>query len=276
MNRKHEQADLIFRFGLIVGPVIVASRTPDNYESDERDRIIARMLNELPKVIDDMRAFCTSEPGHNYATQSSTINQLFRDFRRFVMAVNTLHSSITIQATKFKDDVIRNLLSIPVPIDAAIHEAMTPFSTYRLLKDLGSTCRTRLTWFDRYFHHSFFHRHLADVPASVSITVVTWPKSKCKGASDTQRFDEFVNLSRTFAAERGPSKYRLVTTDDIHSRWVRFDDRILVTGESIKDIDRMTTFTVSRIDNTPENHKALDDVIAGGTELFGPLTSTHP
>jgi hypothetical protein len=144
------------------------------------------------------------------------------------------------------------------------------------VKDICSTAKNQIVWQDRYFTHTTFHRFLSDVPASTSITLVTWPKSKCRGAKDERRYEEFLDISRLFALERGPSGYRLVTDEDFHSRWLRCDNTLFNLGDSIKELGEGTTFTIGKLDPTPENFKHLDESINRGTELFGPTNTSHP
>jgi hypothetical protein len=47
-------------------------------------------------------------------------------------------------------------------------------------------------------------------------------------------------------------------------------------GDSIKELGTATTFTISKLDTTPENQKHFDDAIGNGAEVFGPSQATHP
>ncbi len=166
------------------------------------------------------------------------------------------------------------LMSIPVPVDSAIYEAQTPFSTYCFVKDLCSTVKTRIVWLDRYFDQTVFHRFFTDTPRSVQVTLVTLPLSAAKGKADTQRIAEFLNVSRIFASERGQAGYRLISNNQFHDRWLQCDQKLFTLGGSIKDLSK--PFTVSRIDFTPENEKHFDDAITSGVELYGLTQGQHP
>ena len=168
------------------------------------------------------------------------------------------------------------ILSIPVPVESDIHEAMTPFSTYRLIHDVCATARQQVVWIDRFFDRTVFHRFLADVPTTAMVTLVTWPDSKCRGAGDNRRYVEFMDISRLFATERGSGQYRLVTNEEIHSRLLRVDNTLLHLGDSSKELGKGLTFTISKLDATESNRNEFDKLATDGTELFGPTNPNHP
>jgi hypothetical protein len=85
-----------------------------------------------------------------------------------------------------------------------------------------------------------------------------------------------MDISKLFALERGPTGYRLIVSDDFHDRWLRCDDKLFSLGGSIKDLGNDSTFTISKLDFTPENVKYFDDAINGGSEVFGPNNPIHP
>jgi hypothetical protein len=35
-------------------------------------------------------------------------------------------------------------------------------------------------------------------------------------------------------------------------------------------------FTVSRVDNTPNNHRRIEDTVSSGMEIFGSTQTAHP
>lgn len=129
---------------------------------------------------------------------------------------------------------------------------------------------------DRYFDQTLFGRYLVDVPKSASVTLITYPESKCRGLADRQRHADFMGISKLYAAERGPTGYRLVTDEGFHDRLLRCNDKLFALGGSIKDLGKDTSFTLAKLDSTAENIKRFDDAISTAVEVFGPRQPQHP
>lgn len=276
MSRKREQAELIFKLGQLFGPLLHVLAHWDQYDTEDRERVRARFFADDDGFIDACRRYAHGEPGHVYEAQATGIRLLIHHFRNDLRSTSygTQFPHLlrkTIEATV--EDITQHILSIPVAIDSAIHEAHTPYSTYGFVKDLCTTVRTQVVWLDRYVDHTIFHRYFADTPRTAQITLVTWPASKFTNNSQRQRYNEFLDISKLFASERGPNGYRLLTLVDFHDRWLRADDKLFALGGSIKDLGK--PFTISRLDSKPENAKHFDDAVANGTELFGPNQTAH-
>ena len=262
------------KMGALFGPLMKWAESPGIYDTDEKSRIFARFFAEVPKFKSMFEAFTKSEPGHDYLPQYyQVVNRLgpFADYAAQMPA-----SEFCGHIQKVYAEVFSAIYSIPVPVESAIHEAHTPFSTYCLLKDLCSTVSQRIIWMDRYFDATLFGRYFSDMPRSACITLVTYPFAECKGAKDQQRYKDFMSVSKLFAQERGASGYRLLTNDQFHDRWLQCDNKKFVLGGSIKDLGNATTFTVSKLDDTTDNQRHFDDALARATEVFGPLQTIHP
>lgn len=274
MNRKREQADIIFRLGRLLGPLEQAASDPPRFDRDEQERIRARFLAELPPYYNQVVQFCNGEPGHLYGRQQEAIAGCYNNLQHEVVHVEEIEGLLP-SLQLYRERIIENILSVPVPVDSAIYEARTPFSTYCLVKDLCSTVRHQLVWLDRYFDQTIFHRFFADVLPTVQITLVTLPSAALNTRGDKARYAEFIDISRLFARERGQNGYQLIESANFHDRWLRCDDRLFTLGGSIKDFDR-GPFTISRLDSAPLNRQQFDDAVSQGTELFGPSQSNHP
>jgi hypothetical protein len=86
--------------------------------------------------------YCQGEPGHAYSSQSSTANQQLYQLRNWA-------PNDAIRVVKaLSENCFNAIFSIPIPIESAIHEAQTPFSTNCLLRDICSTARQRIVWID--------------------------------------------------------------------------------------------------------------------------------
>jgi hypothetical protein len=277
MSRMKEQAEILFRLGQLIGPMLSIVEHPDNYDQDERTRILARYFAEADGFEERVAGFAKSEPGHDYWTAYGRVRNAMNSFsgavvtgkpdddKKLFFSVGELHRQL-----------FSAVQSVPVSVQSAIHEAQSPFSTYCLVKDLCSTAKSQVMWMDRYFDQSLFHRYFTDLPKATTITLVTWPESKCNSQRDRDRYKGFVDVSRLFAQEHGPAAYRLLTSEDFHDRWLRCDDKLFILGGSIKDLGKDTTFTVSKLDTTPENFRLFDEAVNSGTEVFGPSQPNHP
>src|SRR5205085_11383292 len=118
----------------------------------------------------------------------------------------------------------------------------------------------------------FFHRYLPDVSSLAMLTVVTHEKVMLR--SDIKRRDAIVAVSELIAIER-QGQYRFLVTSHQHDRHFRADDTILHLGGSVAHAGFGAPYTLSRLDPTQSNHAALDAIIAGATEWYGPNVTTH-
>jgi hypothetical protein len=275
MNRKRQQSELMFSLGQFFGPVLRVAENPNAFDADEKARILARFFNDHDAFNQLLVTFCHSgEPGHKYAIQLSQAQYQIGLIQQYSAYNNISEPDLLNLINDVAQKVVDTLLSIPMPVDSAIHEAKTPFSTYCLIKDLCSTAHAVITWLDRYFDQTVFHRFFVDTPRSSQITLVTLHPTSAKGKADAKRIEDFMDISRLFAQERGVAGYRLVVSSQFHDRWLQCDNKLFTLGGSIKDLN--TPFTISRLDSTPENQKFFDDAVMNGTELFGPNQPNHP
>ncbi len=271
MNFKKQQVDLIFKLGLLLSPLQEIANHPERHDAHSRARAAAKFSADAPKFEGEVHSFTQSEPGHDYQ----------REWHKLHLAFHTLHdgvrehldNSVALSALLKEQHVaIRDgILAIPVCTDAVILEAHSPFSTYCVVKDLCQTVTERLIWVDRYLDSSLFHRYLRDVPISVNVTLLTWPGSK----RTAKEFSEFLEVSRLYAAERGPDNYRLVVHSYIHDRWLCCDGQIYALGGSVKDASWKSPFTLSKVDPTADNFHKIDQLLNTGTEIYGPTQHEH-
>lgn len=273
MNRKSQQGELLFKAGQLLGPLLKIAENPESFDSDEITRAVARFCADAAHFSRATLAFSQGEPGHDYEPQYFAASAVLSTLRS--RACSPDRRELLEFVPQARDSLLQELSSIPVTVEACIYAAHSPFSTYCLMKDLCSTVRKTVVWVDRYFDHTIFHRYLADVPPTALITLLTWPRDKSTSRADERRYDQFLDVSRLFAQERGSSAYELYTNDKIHARWVRCDDKLFSLGDSIKDIAKGTTFTVSRMDANTENLRAMYAFKNDGTELFGPNRAIH-
>ena len=142
--------------------------------------------------------------------------------------------------------------AVPISTERRIFDAETPFSCYCFIRNLCLLSSTRIDIVDRYLDHGFFHRYLYETVVSPKVTLVTLPQPAL-GSKDAPCYKEFVDVSRLYAQEHGPDKYRLLTLlrSDFHDRWLRCDNELFLLGGSPKDLKQW--FTIGKVDPTSEN-----------------------
>lgn len=274
-SRLQQKADLLIATGHLIGPVLRALENPEQFEKDERTRIYARFFSDSDNYIQHLlRGFCISgEPGHQYHPQYEKACEAVYQIRQAIHNEDIkILEIVCVRQQRIRDAIT----DIPVPIDSTIHEAFTPFSTFCIINDLLATSTGEIVWLDRYFSGTIFQRHLRNVPPGVPITLVTYPETKCTSPRDKKRYAEFMDMSRLFAQERGPSAYRLLSDDSFHDRWLQCGEKLFLLGDSIKELGTEKTFTISRLDSSPVNRQHFTDARARGTEIFGAHNTTHP
>jgi len=276
MAKKDEQANLIRKLGAFLAPVEDLANRPDDFDAAARMKVLARIAGDRTAFGNQVASFMQESPGRPYSNHQN----------RFL---NTLKEVvIEVQRDGITPEEIRRLLDESVPImQQALMEIPTddvsgvlmadsPFTAYCRIQDMCRATFSTLIWTDRYFDKTIFHRYLSEVRPGASITLVTLDAAKVTQPKDKARHNEFMDISRLFAAERGPARYRLVSHPDFHDRWLRCDGQLYALGGSVKDAGVKSDFAIGRIDPTMENMKKVDDLVAAGNELFGPANTTHP
>lgn len=268
MNRRQEQADLLQKLGDLLAPLREIVKNPDRQTAQTRARALATVMHDFQVYITLLERFSRSEPGRNYQ----------HEYRNIYDELNSIcyHAPAKLNETKALNECIEShaanavehLLNIPTDEGTEVLEANSPFQAFCKLKAYFETIGHRLIWADPYMSADLFHRYLADLPPTIEIVLVT-SKRVCDNPA-------FQSVSRLFAAERGPAKYRLIKEASNHDRWLRCDDQLYHLGGSAKDAGGRSPFTISKLDPTPDNFKKLDDLIANGQELFGPSNPVHP
>ena len=263
MNRKEQQSDLIYKLGLLFGPLHEIANHPERFNAHSRSKIGAKFFAEIPKFEGEVNSFTRSEPGHVYQREWRNLHSAFHALSSGIEEHLENPAALKALLEEKSEAIIKGILAIPVPTESLILEAHTPFSTYCIVKDLCQTVAERLIWVDRYLDASLFYRYLRDIPINVEVTLLTWPETK----RNSKDFSQFVEASTLYAAERGPDNYKLIVHEDIHDRWLCCDDQIYVLGGSIKDASKKNYFTLSKVDPTQENLIKIDQLISTGEEI---------
>lgn len=269
MNRKEQQAELIYKLGLLLRPIQDLIDYPDRQTPQTRSRACAKFASDLTSYHQSVRTFTRSEPGHLYDYEWNTIHNCLTRFGNELNGKRDQTDELQESVETVRTEATRLILSIPTEIDTEVLEAHSPFQAYCKLKVFCEATKQKLIWADPYMAAGLFHRYLNELPDSVEVVLVT------KERNNSPEYQSFLDISRLYANERGSSKYRLVVEPTNHDRWMRCDDQIYHLGGSAKDAGKRSDFTITKLDTTPENIQKLDTLTASGTELFGPTTPAH-
>lgn len=271
MDRKRQQADLIYKLGLLLSPLEDVADHPTQHTAESRSRASARFHADLPAFRNEVQQFTTeSEPGHVYEREWIALHQAFErlklNLRECVDHSELLRAILTRASEAIRD----HILAVPVSVDSRILEAHTPFSTYCTLKDLCQTVAQKLIWVDRYLDDTYFYRYLRDVSIDAQVSIVTLSKKR----SDAGLMD----ASRLYSHERGHGKYRFLvnSASAFHDRWICCDDQIYHLGPSAKDAAHKAPATLSKVDPTQENFSKITKLLNSSTEVYGPMHPKHP
>ncbi|EAQ81747.1 hypothetical protein [Blastopirellula marina] len=269
MNRKEQQAELIYKLGLLLRPIQDIVDYPDQQTPQTIARAMAKYAADRDSLLTDVRNFMQSEPGHFYLfewqTFDDSLGSLGLEINRNRNAIDGIRSILD----KNRRQALNAIHLIPTEIESEVFEANSPFQAYCKLKTYCETTLSNFTWADPYMGASLFHRYLNDLPDAATVTLVT------KDRANQPEYQSYLNISRLYASERGPTKYRLIVESSNHDRWLRCDDQLYHLGGSAKDAGHRSPFTISSLSPTPENFQKLDELINSGTELFGPNTPIH-
>lgn len=269
MDRKQEQAELIFLLGKLFGPLIEMSDNPGNFEAWERTRTLARFSANHPAFCQSVNKFLTSEPGHTYQIEMTKFSPLINLMMNAINIAQDDNEKFKEAVTDTRDKMLEIILSIPIPTSSQILDAYTPFTTYCFVKDKCVTASNSIIWVDRYFDPSIFYRYLRGVPGSSSVSLVTWPVERLRVTREKEKFVEFVDVFKLYQKERDNKNTLLIFNENIHDRWLMIDKHIFNLGGSVKDASHKDYFTVSTIDPTEENFNKVKSLVENGVEFGG-------
>ena len=76
MDRKQEQAELIYKLGLLLQPLEEIVAYPDQHCAQSRARAAAKFMHDKISFIRAVGTFARGEPGHIYALQLTRVAYL--------------------------------------------------------------------------------------------------------------------------------------------------------------------------------------------------------
>ncbi len=270
-DRARQQADLIYYLGLLLQPFEDLVEHPERFTASERSRVAARYHAEKPAFTTRIHEFCAGEPGFSYERERYQMDHALAVFDVGVRAHLDSWESLGVELARAREAVLTAALRIPVDHGSVLLEASTPFSTALAIRSRLEAARARVTLVDRYVDGSVYFRLLAATRAETEVVVITWPESR----HAPQRWQSLLNASRVFAQERKP-RYTLLTSDDIHARWLQVDDRYYILSESFKDAGASAPLTLTLADDATDFRSRIDALSLGAATLFGLGQPSHP
>lgn len=268
IDRKRQQAELLFKFGKLLYPLYQLVEKPDEQTLQTRARASAKFSADMQIFMIQVEEFATSEPGHQYLIENSAISNEIYGLNNELGDIREDHEVLSRRLDARKKKTIEQILAIPTEVDSEVLEAHSPFQAYCKLKVFFETTSDKIVWADPYMGPGLFHRYLNDLSDSVSVLI-----TKDRGSNG--EYQSFLDVSRLYAQEKGIHKYKLVVESGNHDRWLQCDDQIYHLGGSAKDAGRKSPFTIAKLEHRRENFQALQSLIASGTELFGHSQTSH-
>ncbi len=268
-NRKEQQAEILIKLGYLLAPLQDIVDYPDQQTPQTRARASAKFANDQVKFSLDVDSFCKGEEGHRYRIEDDRAMRWLSKLADNLMDYRDEPEKLAPCLEQARNGVVDAILAIPTEVDFEVLEAQSPFQAYCKLKTFFETVSRKVIWADPYMGASLFHRFLRQLPASVSVTLIT------KDRGNHGEYQSFLDVSKLYAQEKGASRYTLIVESTNHDRWLQCDKQIYHLGGSAKDAGKRSPFTISKLAPSQVNFQKLQDLIDSGTELFGPNQTTH-
>lgn len=268
-SRKEQQAELLIKFGDLIAPMEELVNYPDQQNEQTRAKASAKFAHDRESFQRLLNAFTQGEPGHNYTVESSHITKRLNGFTNQMVSYRDDTEKLRDQLLGLRNTVIINILAIPCELNSEVLEAGSPFTAFVKIRSICETASEQLVFVDPYMGQGTVRRYFHGIPEQVTLTVITKQRSG-------DEFRDFLDVSKLFADERGPSRYCLMYHPDLHDRYLKCDESVYHLGGSLKDAGRKSGYTVSKITVASDGETEVLKLLGESTEQFGPNRSNHP
>lgn len=268
-SRKQQQADLLIQFGELIAPMEELVAHPSKQTAQTRARASAKFTHDRDAFQKALNAFTSGEAGHDYKVEFAQVSGNLNRFTNQMALFRDDPEKLASELTELRQTAANAILAIPCELESEVLEAGSPFTTFMALRSLCETAAEQLIFVDPYMGQGAVRRYFHNIAANVSLTVIT----KRRG---TQEFRDFLDVSKLYADERGPSLYRVMYHADLHDRYLQSDDAVYHLGGSLKDAGRKSDYTVTRIKAAAGTSDAVASLIQTSNEVFGPTHPVHP
>lgn len=267
-SRAEQREELIFVLGKFLSPIerLIES---DGDVSKEIPFVRAQHVKELGPFTNNAYEYC-NVAGIEFGQEYSNIIGHLREFEiLYRLLIEKSKAECRAYFNERLADIKKAIRAVPCEFDPMMLSAGSPFEAYLRLRTIFASASKQLEVFDPWLGTEVFYRYLSQVPAGVSIIVVTTTKRLSGSAKN-----DLVAVSELFAMERG-SHYRLIESPSVHDRHIRCDSQVFHLGGSLKDAAKKDPYTVTLVDSTGAIGAELVQTISTGTEWFGPSTPVH-
>ena len=268
-SRKEQQAELLIEFGDLIAPMEELVNYPDQQNAQTRAKASAKFTHDRHNFQLLLNAFTEGEPGHNYTIENLQITKHLNGFTNAMVSFRDDTEKLRDQLLKLRKPVIRNILAIPCELDSEVLEAGSPFTAFVKIRSICETASQQLVFVDPYMGQGTVRRYFHGIPEQVTVSVITKQLSG-------DEFRDFLDVSKLFADERGPSRYCLMYHPDLHDRYLKCDETVYHLGGSLKDAGRKSGYTVSKIRVASHGQTEVLKLLGESTEQFGPNKPQHP
>lgn len=250
-SRLSQRSQLVYKVGLVVAPVKLAKVKT----SEEKSTIAAKFNVESEDLSNEINAF-SKPPRAEYKKEWGDFANAWRDLNNHISALLHDATSDWDKLDNLAVAAVEAICKIPASLDERVFERGSPFSAHCQLRDLISTAVEEVVYTDRYLDASIFYRYLQHVPDETKISLVT-DNYVLKNKDQ----EVFKDASRMFAKER--PNY-LISTNDLHDRWLRIDGQMYHLGGSIKHAAVYDDFTIAELTSVDSKRK-LDKCVSEST-----------
>lgn len=270
VSRKEQQAELLICFGQLISSLEELVADTKLQTPQTRAKSSAKFAHDKPLFLRMISTFCKGEVGHDYVVESALITGKLNSFTNGLSAIRDNKEKLERALQDLRNVVKSNILTIPCELDMEVFDSSSPFTSYLKIRAIVESANKRLLFIDPWLGPGTLRRYFRDVQDKVKITVVTKQR---KGNSE---FEDFIDLSKLYADEKGNDKYCLMYHPDLHDRYLQCDDTVYHLGGSFKDAGRKSGFTITKIQALPDNKCTMEGLISQSSEQYGPSMDTHP
>lgn len=273
MDLVARKQDLFIQMGELFGPLRRAARDIATATEQEKSRAVAQYADEYMALVNEFGEFSRAQPGLNFLVEY----RRFSDALQFLITRIQIGHALDVVAEEQLALAQAALDAVSVPATSMIIAPESPFTAYCKLRALcESEVIQTIVWLDAYIDETIFSRYLQTLRSGVSVTIVSQEVRPTGTKRDRERWRDFLDVSRLYARQHGNGRYRLVVNHQLHDRWTVVDNtRIYQLGGSAKDAASTKYFTISSVDATQTILATINNLCSQGTELFGPITTTH-
>jgi hypothetical protein len=269
-TRKETQAEILILLGELISPLEDLVRYPDQQTSQSRAKASAKFAHDRQSFLNRLNDFAKGEPGHDYHVENSVITGRMNRFLNQLEGFRDDTDALKEELSDLKKVVTSRLLAIPCEIEGDVVNANSPFSCFIKIRSIIETAQSEVVIIDPYMSGSVIRRYMSAVDSNARVTVVT------KRRAGGMEFGEFIDISKLYASERGPQKYRLMYHSDLHDRYLQCDNAVYTFGGSFKDAANKSRFTITTVKSKTDGKDEIKNIIQQSIEQYGQSNNQHP